>query len=333
MSDVDIAALGLAAGFAASLAAWSSPAVGQPLIVDVDRGPDEVLTVWPDGAPGGEGVELSERLEERTNVYGLADHSATDVTDPTLSVFFAPEPDGSAILIAPGGGYSRIVVEHEGWETARWFARQGSTVFVMTYRLPHQGWQAGADAPLQDIQRAIRVIRARADEDDVDANRIMVLGFSAGGHLAGSLALRFGESAYLPIDAADRLSARPDAVALLYPVVTMREPYVHMGSRQNLIGASPSPESISKYSLESSPPPNTPPVILIHAGDDSAVPVENSIRLYAALKQVGVPASLHVFERGGHGFGMRGLDDDPLARWPQLVVDFGRAHGLFGESD
>jgi acetyl esterase/lipase len=299
------------------------------LIVDVDRGPDEIVRLWPDGAPGGDNVQLVERSEERANPYGLSDHSVTDVTQPTLSVFRAGRPDGSAILIAPGGGYSRIVVEHEGWESARWFSLRGPTVYVMTYRLPHQGWAEGADTPLQDAQRAIRLIRSRAEQDGIDSNRIMVLGFSAGGHLAGSLATRFAETVYDPVDPADALSARPDAAALLYPVVTMREPYVHMGSRQNLIGNSPGPEAIEKYSLETDPPADTPPVILIHAGDDPAVPVENSIDLYAALKEAGVPAALHIFQKGGHGFGMRGLDAGPLHVWPELVMDFGRAHGVF----
>jgi acetyl esterase/lipase len=237
------------------------------------------------------------------------------------------------MLIVPGGGYSLIVVDHEGWESARWFSGHGPTVYVMTYRLPHQGWDAGAEAPLQDAQRAIRLIRARAEQDRIVPDRVMVLGFSAGGHLAGSLATRFAESVYEPIDAADAQSARPDAAALIYPVVTMREPYVHMGSRENLIGRSPSSETIARYSLETAPPADTPPVLLIHAGDDTAVPVENSILLYQALGEAGVSVAMHLFEVGGHGFGMRGIDAAPLHAWPELVMDFGRAHGVFGAPD
>lgn len=304
----------------------------QSLIVDVDREPDLVLPIWPEQPPGGEDVRLTEQLEERTNSYGLPDHSVTDVTRPTLTVFRGIGPDGSAMLIAPGGGYSRIVVEHEGWETARWFARRGITVYVMTYRLPHQGWSAGPDTPLQDIQRAMRLIRSRSADDGIDPNRVMVLGFSAGGHLAGSLATRFDASVYEPVDAADELSARPDAAALIYPVVTLREPYVHMGSRRNLIGAEPTADTIARYSLETAPPADTPPVFLLHAGDDGAVPPENSIALYQALKAAGVPATLHVFERGGHGFGVRGIDATPLHQWPGLVFDFGVAHGVFTRS-
>lgn len=305
-------------------------AIAQPLLVDVDRAPDEIVALWPDGAPGGEDVALTERREARGGPAGRTMHIVTDVTDPTLSIFRSRAPDGSALLIVPGGGYSLIVVDHEGWESARWFSQHGPTVYVMTYRLPHQGWAAGADAPLQDAQRAIRVIRARSQQDGVDPDRIMALGFSAGGHLAGSLATRFAANVYAAIDAADALSARPRAAALVYPVVTMREPNVHAGSRQNLIGDSPTPEAIAEYSLEAAPPADTPPVLLIHAGDDMAVPVANSMLLYAALREAGVPVAMHLFETGGHGFGMRGIDTEPLHEWPALVLDFGRAHGVFG---
>jgi acetyl esterase/lipase len=158
---------------------------------------------------------------------------------------------------------------------------------------------------------------------------VMVLGFSAGGHLAGSLATRFDEKTYPPVDAADELPARPDAAALIYPVVTMREPYLHEGSRRNLLGAAPTPAAIARYSLETAPPATTPPTLLIHAGDDPAVPVQNATLLYAALQSARVPVAMHLFEKGGHGFGVRGLDDGPLRQWPQLVMDFGHAHGLF----
>lgn len=300
------------------------------LLVDLARQPDEVVPIWPDAAPGGADVQLSEHLEARTNAFGLEDHAARDITSPALSVFHAEHPDGSALLIAPGGGYSYVVVEKEGWEGARWFARRGVTTYVMTYRLPQQGWAAGPDTPLQDAERAIRVIRARAAQDGIDPGRIAVMGFSAGGHVMGSLATRFAERVYDPVDAADDFSARPDAAVLVYPVLTMRDPYVHRGSRTNLIGESPSPERIAKYSVETSPPADTPPVFLLHAGDDRSVPVENSIQLYQALKKAGVPVVMHLFEHGGHGFGLRGLDDNPVRVWPQLVLDWGTAQGVFG---
>lgn len=303
-----------------------------PLLVDPGREPDDVITLWPNGAPGGQGVSLTEKIVERENPYNLPDRAAHDVTTPTLSIFKPERPDGSAILIIPGGGYRWVVIDKEGFEGARWFSRKGATVYVLKHRLPHQGWAAGPDTPLQDAQRAIRVIRARAKQDGIDPARVMVMGFSAGGHVAGSLATRFSVKVYEAGDAADRLSARPDAAMLMYPVVTMKPAFAHAGSRANLLGDAPTQAQADKYSLEMSPPRDTPPTLIMHAADDASVPVDNSVLLFGALRQAGVPAALHVFESGGHGFGLRGLDNDPRAAWPSLVVDWGRKHGIFDVS-
>ena len=321
----------LIAGAAAPLGACavaSSLPERQSLLVDLDRAPDFEIDLWPNGAPGGAVMSLNEHYVERVNPYGLPDRAAHEVTRPTLSAFRAKNPDGSAILIISGGGYSWVVVEKEGFEGARLFSRYGSTVYVLKYRLPHQGWGGGPDTPLQDAQRAMRVIRSRAHEDGIDPARILTMGFSAGGHVAGSVSARFDERVYDPVDAADRLSARPDATALIYPVVTMKAPHTHAGSRRNLIGDAPAAALVEKYSLETSPPADTPPTFLMHAADDAAVPVENSLALFAALKSAGIPAAMHVFEKGGHGFGVRGVDDAPLRRWPSLVLDWAAAHGV-----
>ncbi|MCK5750619.1 MAG: alpha/beta hydrolase, partial [Oricola sp.] len=211
---------------------------------------------------------------------------------------------------------------------ARLFSRFGSTVYVLQYRLPQQGWAAGPDAPLQDAQRAIRIIRARAADDGVDPARVMVMGFSAGGHVAGSLALRFDADVYDALDDADRLSARPDLAALIYPVATMREPFVHAGSRKNLIGATPEDTLVDKYSLEETTRADAPPTFLMHAADDESVPVENALHLFEALKRAGVPAAMHVFEKGGHGFGLRGIENTPLALWPSLLMSWAALHGF-----
>jgi acetyl esterase/lipase len=304
-----------------------------PLLVDLSREPDAILDLWPSGPPGGEGVTVKENIVTRDNPYGLQDRAAHDITNPTLSVFKAEKPDGSAILIIPGGGYARVVIDKEGYEGARWFSYQGATVYVLKHRLPHQGWAAGPDTPLQDAQRAIRLIRSRAKLDGIDPARVMVMGFSAGGHVAGSLATRFTANVYAPVDTADQLSARPDAAMLMYPVVTMKPGLAHAGSRANLVGDAPSQAQADKYSLEVSPPRDTPPTLIMHAADDASVPVENATLLFAALRQAGVPAALHIFETGGHGFGLRGLDNDPRAAWPSLVIDWGRAHGIFGGSE
>ncbi len=301
----------------------------ESFLVDAGRAPDFEIELWPGGAPGGEGVQLTEHVVDRENPFGLVDRAAHDVTRPTLSVFRPQKPDGSAILIIPGGGYRWVVIDKEGFEGARWFSRQGATVYVLKHRLPHQGWSAGPDTPLQDAQRAMRLIRSRASADGVDPNRIMVIGFSAGGHVAGSLATRFNETAYAARDAADALSARPDAVTLMYPVITMKQGAAHAGSRANLIGEAPTQARVDKYSLETAPPANTPPTLIIHAADDASVPVENALVMFASLRTAGVPASLHIFESGGHGFGLRGIEDDPRAAWPGLVMDWGRKTGVF----
>ncbi len=310
-------------GAAASLAPAASIArtgkTGQqPLLVDLDRQPDLEIELWPDGPPGGENVTVTEHYVERDNPWNLVDRAAHDVTRPTLQFFKAQEPDGSTILIVPGGGYSWVVVEKEGYEGARYFNRRGANAFVLKYRLPHQGWAAGPDAPLQDAQRAMRIVRARAQEDGADAARICVMGFSAGGHVAGSLATRFSAKVYEPLDDADAFSARPDAAALIYPVATMTEPFAHPKSRENMLGLAPSLERIARYSLETDPPKNTPPTFILHASDDDSVPVENALMTYRAFKDAGIKTAMHIFEHGGHGFGLRGIDDDPLRAWPDL---------------
>jgi acetyl esterase/lipase/mannose-6-phosphate isomerase-like protein (cupin superfamily) len=298
-------------------------------LVDLGRGPDLEMELWPGGAPGGEGEQLSEHVVDRDNPFGLVDRAAHDVTRPTLSVFRPQKPDGSAILIIPGGGYRWVVIDKEGFEGARWFSRKGATVYVLKHRLPHQGWSAGPDTPLQDAQRAMRLIRARAGSDGIDPSRIMVIGFSAGGHVAGSLATRFDADVYAPRDDADRLSARPDSVTLMYPVITMKAGVAHVGSRANLIGEAPAQAMVEKYSLETAPPANTPPTLIIHAADDASVPVDNALAMFGSLRAAGVPSSLHIFESGGHGFGLRGIESDPRSAWPGLVMDWGRKTGVF----
>ncbi len=305
--------------------------VAPDFLVDAGRAPDFEIELWPGGAPGGEAIDLTEHVVDRENPFGLVDRAAHDVTRPTLSVFRPERPDGSAILIVPGGGYRWVVIDKEGFEGARWFSRQGATVYVLKHRLPHQGWAAGPDTPLQDAQRAIRIIRSRAATDGVDPARVMVMGFSAGGHVAGSLATRFDARVYDPSDETDALSARPDAVTLMYPVVSMKAEIAHAGSRANLIGDAPSQAIIERYSLEIAPPSTTPPTLLIHAADDSSVPVENAMVMFDALRKAGVTTSLHVFDSGGHGFGLRGIEDDPRSAWPGLVMDWGRRTGIFAK--
>jgi len=290
---------------------------------------EDVILLWPGGVPGGVPDGLIESVVARDNPFGLLDRAAHDVTSPSLTLFRPETPDGSVILIIPGGGYRWVVMDKEGFEGARHFAQAGATVYVLRYRLPHQGWSAGPNTPLQDAQRAVRLIRSRAAEDGVDPARVLVMGFSAGGHLAGLLATRFDAPVYPPVDAADTESARPDAAALIYPVATFTEPHAHAGSRTNMLGDAPSADEIAAWSLENLVRADMPPVFLMHAADDAAVPAENALILYEALRGAGVPVALHLFEAGGHGFGLRGIAETPLAAWPELLLEWGRDKGIF----
>jgi acetyl esterase/lipase len=316
--------LALPAALAACATPTAAPQIGTTLLLDLERQPDEDIDLWPNAPPGSAAVSLSEHIVHRDNDFGLVDRAAHEVTRPILSRFNADAPDGSALLIIPGGGYSWVVIDKEGYEGARWFTHRGVTTYVLRHRLPHQGWAAGADTPLQDAQRAMRVIRARAARDGVNPARITVMGFSAGGHVAGSLATRFNQNVYDAVDAADTLSAKPDLAALIYPVVTMRAAHAHPGSRRNLLGENPSEARVAAYSLETNPPADAPPTFLMHAADDPAVPVENSLNLFAALRSVGIPTEMHVFEHGGHGFGLRGLETNSARTWPELFLNWRR---------
>ncbi len=302
----------------------ASPVVAGPVVIE----PDEVRDLWPAGPPGPVPAGLVEHVVERDNPFGLPDRAAHDVTRPLLSVFRPDRPNGGAILIIPGGGYGWVVVDKEGHEGARHFAGQGYSVYVLRYRLPHHGWQAGRLAPLQDAQRAIRLIRAQAGRDGINPDRILVMGFSAGGHLAGSLAAQAGLELHAPVDGIDTLPARPDALALLYPVVTMQAPFAHRRSRDNRLGPEPTAEAIRAASLDQTVQPGHPPTLLVHATDDRSVPVDHALLLYQALRAAAVPATLHVFERGGHGFGLRGIAGTPLEAWPGLVTAWAHLHGL-----
>ena len=302
------AALGLAAAAMTPVSQAIAPA-----------DPAETIRLWPGAAPGGERVSVTARVVERSTDPAFHDRFAQYTTEPILTVMRPARPNGASLLLIPGGGYKWAVVDKEGLDCARVFAAAGVTCFVLRYRLPGDGWAAGADAPLQDAQRALRLVRARASADGLDPARVAVLGASAGGHLAGMLAAR-PDATYAPVDGADRLDHRPDLSILLYPVATMVDPFVHAGSRRELLGETPTAEAMARYSLEQMDWAGARPTFLLHAVDDEAVPVENSLQLLTALRAVGVPAEAHLFEEGGHGFGIRLIEGKPAAAWPQLAL-------------
>jgi acetyl esterase/lipase len=312
--------LGLAvlAGFLAGTTTAAAQAVAPP-------DPTETVQLWPGGAPGGEGVTVTPVVVERSTDPAYRDRFAQYTTDPLLTVVRPARPNGASLLLIPGGGYRWAVVDKEGLDVARVFAAAGVTCYVLRYRLPADGWAAGPEAPLQDAQRALRLVRARAAAEGLDPARVAVLGASAGGHLAGLLAAR-PDPTYAPVDAADALPHRPDLTLLLYPVVTLTDPFAHAGSRTQLLGPAPSADAIAAWSLERMDWRGAAPAFLVHALDDAPVPPENSLKLLEALRVADVPVEAHLFEEGGHGFGIRLIEGKPASVWPQLALAFGRRH-------
>ncbi|MDO9587617.1 MAG: alpha/beta hydrolase [Brevundimonas sp.] len=319
-------ALGLAALAAASRpAAALTPVSRQNAAAD----PVERIRLWPDAAPGGERVSVTPQVIERSTDPSFHDRFARHTTDPILTVVRPERPNGASLLLIPGGGYKWAVVDKEGLDCARVFAAAGITCFVLRYRLPGDGWSAGPDAPLQDAQRALRLVRTGATANGLDPARVAVLGASAGGHLAGMLTAR-ADATYAAVDAADAASHRPDLGILLYPVATMADPHVHAGSRLELLGPAPTAEAVERYSLERMDWSGRPPTFVLHAMDDPAVPVENSLQLLATLRAAGAPCEAHLFQEGGHGFGVRLIAGKPAAAWPALALAWAARHGFAG---
>lgn len=250
------------------------------------------------------------------------------VTRPRMAVFRPQRPGGAAVLIMPGGGYRHVVIDKEGFEMGRWLAARGVTAFVLFYRLPHQGWAAGPDVPLADAQRAIRLIRRNHAALGVDPERVSIMGFSAGGHVAASLAVRFAAQAYAPVDAADSATARPDGAALIYPVISMRKDLAHAGSRDRLLGPNPHAGQELAHSPDRNVPADAPPFFMLHAEDDDAVPVGNTLAMRDGLKSRGIQADTHLYAAGGHGFGISRAAGKPVAAWPETWLAWARTKGL-----
>ena len=234
-----------------------------------------------------------------------------------------PDPRRAAVIVCPGGAYVRLAVAKEGSDVTRFLNSLGVTAFVLKYRVAPYRYPAA----LRDVLRAVRWVRSHAAELDIDPLRIGVFGSSAGGHLAASAATLFDSPDGKTGVALDAVSARPDFAALLYPVVTMSEPYAHEGSRDALLGPKPSQELLRKTSLELLVTKETSPTFIVHTAEDASVPVENSLALYAALRKAGVPTEMHVYEKGPHGFGLK-PDLGTTSEWPRRFADWLRARDL-----
>lgn len=288
--------------------------------------PVERFPVWPGPPPGGAGVTVRDEVVKRSPTGGADDIAWPHVATPMLNVVPAANPTGAALLMIPGGGYARIALGREGSSIARMFAARGITVFELLYRLPHDGWAAGPDAPLQDAQRAMRVIRARAAQWKVDPARVGAIGFSAGGHLAARLASRAAIQTYAPVDAADRQSAWPVVAGLFFPVIALNGPAAHGQSRREVLGTDATPERARRFSADSDLPADMPPTFVAHAADDPVVKPANSLAMFAALQTAKIPSELMIFERGGHGIPL--VEDGKPHPWPDLFLRFAARHGL-----
>ena len=275
----------------------------------------ERIPLWPEGVPG---LRADAAPEVET-----ADHVSA-VHHPSLAPFPAPGggPAGAAVIVCPGGGYLRLSWTKEGTEIARWLNSLGVSAYVLRYRAV----EYGHPAPLRDVTRAVRLLRSRAGELGHRPDRIGVLGFSAGGHLASSAATLFDDPAARTGAALDAVSARPDFALLIYPVITMKAPFAHAGSRERLIGTEPSPELIEALSTETRVTAQTPPVFLMNTMEDATVPVENSLLFYQALRRAGVPAEMHLYQSGPHGVGMR-PPHVAATEWPKAAEGWMRLNG------
>lgn len=312
------AGLALPFASAAAQAAWTRPA---------GMAPDASVALWPEGhirPPVG----LVEAVVQRSEDPNASDRMLQGITHPRLDIFRPAKPNGAAVILAPGGGYRYVVVDKEGYELARWLRERGVTVYVLFYRLPGDGWTNGADVPLADAQRAVRMVRGRAKIDGIDPVRVAFGGFSAGGQVATSLLTCFDARVYEPVDAADAQPARPDALAAIYPVVSMDPAIAHAMSREKLIGANPDPAREKLYSPEQNVRADQPPLWLLHAEDDSVVKVTNSVRLREATRGIGAPCEAHLFERGEHGFGLMKAAGLPIAIWPELLWNWLASHKI-----
>jgi acetyl esterase/lipase len=263
------------------------------------------IPLWAAGAPGALGTAPEDQ--------------------PVITPYLPAEgrANGTAVVIFPGGGYQHLAMQHEGSDVASWLAGTGVTAFVVRYRL---GPSYHHPVMLGDAQRAIRTVRSRATEWGVDPRRVGVIGFSAGGHLASTAGTHYDAGVPSSGDPVERVSSRPDFMLLIYPVITMRDSAAHRGSRRNLLGEHPDSAMVRLLSNETQVTRDTPPTFLVHSTDDTTVPVENALLFYQALRAAAVPVEMHVFEYGGHGFGLA-PKDPVLNAWTTAAESWMRRHG------
>lgn len=279
---------------------------------------DTIMSLWPKDKIPSHLKSDEKEVHKRNGVLRIS-----KVQEPTIEVYLPAESNatGQGVLIFPGGGYGILAYDWEGTDIAKFLNGKGIAGIVVKYRLPSSKSQTDKhNVPLIDAQRAIRLVRSKADDFNIDPTKLGIIGFSAGGHLASTLGTHFDEKAHVPIDEIDEQSARPDFMALGYPVITFGD-FTHKGSRTNLLGEDPKPEMIAHFSNEKQVTENTPPTFLFHATDDKGVPVENSLLFFQALKNKGVSATMHIYPEGGHGFSLA-RNDTHLRGWTERMFEW-----------
>jgi acetyl esterase/lipase len=293
-------------------------AMSLPEMLSAAPGTVEEIDLWPGTPPGPGGGRGPERIGDSGKGIG----AVSGVIRPRIRVYRPAKPNGQAMLVMGGGGYFRIQVANESTPTCRWLQQIGYTAFELIYRMPGDGWPR--EAPFADAQRAMRLIRARASDFGFDAPKLGIIGFSAGGHLAGMTAVMPDAPRYQPIDAIDQHSARPSVAALIYPVLTLRAPFDTTRSVRELIGSHASPELAALWSVETHVSARTPPTFTAQAADDPIAPIDNSLLMFDALRKASVPHEMHIFAKGGHGWGL-GDPGSLVSAWPRLFLAFARA--------
>ena len=282
------------------------------LMLSLSVSAQEIINLYPRTIPNSKVVGVKETLEK--------EHSGmfSGVTNPTLEIFL-PEKDkatGAAVVICPGGGYAVVVYQMEGIKTAKEFAKYGIAAFVLKYRLPNDSTMIDKKiGPLQDAQQAIKIVRENASKWGIDINKVGIMGFSAGGHLASTAATHFDKAV---VENKNNTNLRPDFQILVYPVISMQDSLTHLDSRKNLLGSNPSKEITDQFSNELQINENTPPAYITHAEDDKVVVVDNSIVYFESLKNHNVPVELHIYPKGNHGFVLFQPTDEwmmPIFKW------------------
>ena len=279
---------------------------------------DTIMPLWPQDKIPNHIQSDEKEMHKRNGVLRIS-----KVQEPTIEVYLPAKSNatGQGVLIFPGGGYGILAYDWEGTDIAKFLNGKGIAGIVVKYRLPSSKSQTDKhNVPLMDAQRAMRLVRSKAGDFNIDSAKLGIIGFSAGGHLASTLGTHFDEKVHEPIDKIDEQSARPDFMALGYPVITFGN-VTHKGSRANLLGADPKPEMITHFSNEKQVTENTPPTFLFHATDDKAVPVENSLLFFQALKNKGVSATMHIYPEGGHGFSLA-RNDTHLRGWTERMYEW-----------